>query len=85
MAEGSSRTYKSFSHFIDSALSLSFELEIQLFITSKRSYISVDKWNELQEKIENFKKWLWIFRTNFNDYSLSFKIRNYGWTYGYKY
>ena len=43
MAEGSSKTDKSFSHFIDIALSSSFELEIQLFITRKRSYISVDK------------------------------------------
>ena len=39
IAEGSSRTDKSFSHFIDVSLGSSFELETQLIIAYKRNYI----------------------------------------------
>ncbi|WP_370003901.1 four helix bundle protein, partial [Winogradskyella sp.] len=40
IAEGSARTDKSFSHFIDIALGSSFELETQLIIANKRKYIT---------------------------------------------
>ncbi len=38
IAEGSSRTEKSFYHFIDISLGSSFELETQLIIAFKRKY-----------------------------------------------
>ena len=56
IAEGSSRTDKSFSYFIDIALGSSFELETQLIIASKRNYISKEKLNNLEEKIVEFQK-----------------------------
>jgi four helix bundle protein len=37
IAEGSARTDKSFSHFIDIALGSSFELETQLIVAEKRN------------------------------------------------
>ena len=56
IAEGSARTYKSFSHFIDIALGLSFELETQLIIAFKRKYIYEEQLNKLEEKITEFQK-----------------------------
>lgn len=38
--EGSSRTDKSFSHFLDVSLGSSFELETQLLIAKKRGFIT---------------------------------------------
>ena len=40
IAEGSSRTDKSFSHFIDISLGSSFELITQLIIAKHRNYIN---------------------------------------------
>jgi len=56
IAEGSSRTDKSFSHFIDISLGSSFELETQLIIACNRNYITKDKLTKIQEKIEEFQK-----------------------------
>jgi len=56
IAEGSSRTDKSFSHFIDITLGSSFELETQLLIAFKRKYITEKQFNNLEEKIEEFQK-----------------------------
>ena len=56
IAEGSSRTDKSFSHFIDIALGSSFELETQLIIAHKRNYITENKLMEIEEKIVEFQK-----------------------------
>lgn len=56
VAEGSSRTDKSFSHFLDIALGSSFELETQLIIAQKRNYITREQLNKLEEKIEEFQK-----------------------------
>jgi len=39
IAEGSSRTDKSFSHFIDMSLGSSFELTTQLIVAKHRNYI----------------------------------------------
>lgn len=38
-AEGSAKTYKSFSHFINISLGSSFELGTQLLITKHRRYL----------------------------------------------
>lgn len=51
IAEGSARTNKSFSHFIDISLGSSFELITQLVIAEKRNYISKQKLNNIKEKI----------------------------------
>ena len=56
IAEGSSRTDKSFSHFIDIALGSSFELETQLIIAFKRNYISKERLTQVEGKIEEFQK-----------------------------
>ncbi len=55
IAEGSSRTDKSFSHFIDVSLGSSFELETQLIIAYKRNYISKELLNKVEEKIAEFQ------------------------------
>lgn len=56
IAEGSSRTDKSFSHFIDIALGSSFELETQMIIACKRSYITQQELTLIEEKIAEFQK-----------------------------
>ena len=50
IAEGSSRTDKSFSHFLDISLGSSFELETQLIIAGKRKYISKEQLNKIEDK-----------------------------------
>jgi four helix bundle protein len=56
IAEGSSRTDKSFSHFIDIALGSSFELETQLIIAFKRKYITKEQLTKIELKIQEFQK-----------------------------
>ena len=56
IAEGSSRTDKSFSHFIDISLGSSFELETQLIIAFKRNNITKEQLIILEEKIAEFQK-----------------------------
>lgn len=56
IAEGSARTNKSFSHFIDISLGSSFELVTQLIISQNRNYISQQKLEEMEYKIEEFPK-----------------------------
>lgn len=56
IAEGSSRTDKSFSHFIDIALGSSFELETQLLIAHNRKYIENETLEKLTQKIIEFQK-----------------------------
>lgn len=56
IAEGSSRTDKSFKHFIDVALGSSFELGTQLLIAKHRNYIDPENLNTLEDKIEEWQK-----------------------------
>jgi len=56
IAEGSSRTDKSFSHFLDISLGSSFELITQLLIATHRKYISETQFNQLEIKIEEFQR-----------------------------
>jgi four helix bundle protein len=56
IAEGSSRTDKSFSHFLDISLGSSFELITQLLIAKHRKYINETKFNQLEIKIEEFQR-----------------------------
>lgn len=56
IAEGSARTDKSFSHFIDIALGSSFELTTQLIVAKHRKYINEILFNQLENKIEEFQR-----------------------------
>ncbi|SNR17601.1 four helix bundle protein [Tenacibaculum jejuense] len=56
IAEGSSRSDKSFSHFIDIALGSSFELETQMIIAFKRKDITQEELNNIEEKLAEFQK-----------------------------
>jgi four helix bundle protein len=55
IAEGSARSEKSFSHFIDIALGSSFELETQLIIAKNRKYITEEKFIKLESMIHEFQ------------------------------
>lgn len=56
IAEGSSRTNKSFSHFVDISLGSSFELHTQLLLANHRKYISDEITSEMEIKIEEFQR-----------------------------
>ncbi len=56
IAEGSARTDKSFSHFLDISLGSSFELITQLIVAKHRKYINDNQFNELEIKIEEFQR-----------------------------
>ncbi len=56
IAEGSARTDKSFSHFLDVSLGSSFELGTQLLVARHRKYIDQQELEKLEEKIEEFQK-----------------------------
>lgn len=56
IAEGSSRSDKSFKHFIDIALGSSFELLTQLIIAKNRNYINKEHFINLEKKIEEFQR-----------------------------
>jgi four helix bundle protein len=64
IAEGSSRTDKSFSHFIDISLGSSFELITQLIVAKHRNYITEEKYNQLEIKIEEFQRMTMSFQNN---------------------
>lgn len=56
IAEGSARTDKAFSHFIDISLGSSFELETQLIIALNRKYLTQEIFNKLENIIHEFQK-----------------------------
>lgn len=56
IAEGSARSDKSFSHFLDISLGSSFELGTQLLVANHRKYINKETLNKLEEKIEEFQR-----------------------------
>ena len=56
LAEGSSRTNKSFRHFIDISLGSSFELQTQLLLANHRQYISNEATESLEKNIEEFQR-----------------------------
>lgn len=64
IAEGSARTDKSFSHFIDISLGSSFELNTQLLIAKHRKYIKDTTFNLLETKIEEFQRMTMSFQNN---------------------
>lgn len=66
IAEGSSRTDKSFSHFLDISLGSSFELGTQLLVTKHRNYINEKDLKILEEKIEEFQRMTMGFQNSLN-------------------
>jgi len=56
IAEGSSRTDKSFRHYLDISLGSSFELGTQLLVSEHRKYINNETLKILEEKIEEFQR-----------------------------
>ena len=56
IAEGSSRTDKSFSHFIDISPGSSFELNTQLIVAKHRKYINEQTFNQLEKKSRRISK-----------------------------
>ena len=64
ISEGSSRTNKAFSHFIDIALGSSFELGTQLLIANHKNYIDTNILNDLEEKITEWQRMTMSFQNN---------------------
>lgn len=56
IAEGSARTDKSFSYFLDISLGSSFELGTQLLVARHRKYIDEQTLEKLEVKNEEFQK-----------------------------
>jgi four helix bundle protein len=66
IAEGSSRTNKSFSHFLDISLGSSFELQTQLILANSQKYISDENLSHLENKLEEFQKAAMTFQNTLN-------------------
>jgi four helix bundle protein len=66
IAEGSSRTDKSFSHFLDISLGSSFELGTQLLVAKHRNYINNENLKKFEEKIEEFQRMTMGFQNSLN-------------------
>jgi four helix bundle protein len=62
IAEGSSRTDKSFSHFIDISLGSSFELITQLIIARHKNYINENTHQTIENKLEEFQRMAMAFQ-----------------------
>ncbi len=56
IAEGSSRTEKSFSHFIDIALGSSYELNTQLIIAHHKKYITTEELKSIETDIQEWQR-----------------------------
>ena len=66
IAEGSARTDKSFSHFIDISLGSSFELGTQLLVAHHRKYIDETTLKNLENKNEEFQRMTMGFQNRLN-------------------
>ena len=64
--EGSARTDKSFSHFIDISLGSSFELGTQLLVAHHRKYIDETPLKNLENKNEEFQRMTMGFQNGLN-------------------
>ena len=56
IAEGSNRTNRHFSQFLNISLGSAFELQTQLLIANMYSYISTEKTTELENKLIELQK-----------------------------
>ena len=75
VAEGLSRTYKSFSHFLDISLGSSFELITQLMVAKHRKYINEEKFIILENKIEEFQRMTMSFQNGLKK-SLLYQVKS---------
>lgn len=66
IAEGSARTDKSFSHFLNISLGSSFELLTQLLIAKHRNYIDNESFTKLEDKITEFQRMTTSFQNALN-------------------
>lgn len=66
IAEGSSRTNKSFSDFIDIVLGSSFEAQTQILLAEIQSYISVETTIMIENKLIEFQKATTAFQNTLN-------------------
>lgn len=66
IAEGSSRTNKSFSHFLDIALGSSFELQTQLLLANANNFITDEMTKSIESKLEEFQKATMTFQNTLN-------------------
>ncbi|MFL9832712.1 four helix bundle protein [Chryseobacterium terrae] len=66
IAEGSSRTNKSFSYFLDIFLGSSFELQTQILLANHRKYLSDEKCEFFEIKIEEFQRATMVFQNMLN-------------------
>src|SRR5690554_5895240 len=66
IAEGSARTDKSFSHFLDVSLGSSYELLTQLIIAKHRNYINELTFSQIETKIEEFQRRTMAFQNSIN-------------------
>lgn len=66
IAEGSSRTNKSFSHYLDISLGSSFELQTQLLLANSQKYVADDLSQHIENKIEEFQKATMSFQNTLN-------------------
>lgn len=66
IAEGSSRTNMSFSHFLDIPLGSSFELQTQILLANHRKYLSDEKCEIFESKIEEFQRTTMVFQNMLN-------------------
>ncbi|MEN4762439.1 four helix bundle protein [Chryseobacterium sp. C39-AII1] len=66
IAEGSSRTNKSFSHFLDISLGSSFELQTQILLANHRKYLSDENCETFEIKIEEFQRATMVFQNMLN-------------------
>lgn len=56
IAEGSSRSTRSFSNYLDIALGSSYELETQILIAKRRDYLSEKEFKCIIDKIHEFQR-----------------------------
>ena len=64
ITEASSRTDKSFSHFLDISLGSLFELGTQLLVGKHKNYLNNQTLKKTEEKIEEFQKMTMGFQNN---------------------
>ncbi len=66
IAEGSAKTDKSFSNYLDISLGSSFELGTQLLVAKHRKYINEQNLKQFEEKIEEFQRMTMGFQNGLN-------------------
>lgn len=67
IAEGSVKTNKSFSNYLDISLGSSFELGTQLLVAKHKKYINEQNLKTLEEKIEEFQRMTMGFQNGLNE------------------